>query len=163
MIHPVILSGGSGTRLWPMSRTLYPKPLLSLLGHDSLLQQTVRRVADRQGFASPLLVANEEHRFIIAEQLREIAAIPRALANSMRPRCALACRAPWSASRNGNWLSWRNANSITSAPFRSGMRCAKRAARASAPHHPCSWKTRKERSNPLWKPPSNWQFTTNTV
>ncbi len=71
MIYPVILSGGSGTRLWPMSRTLYPKQLLSLLGRDSLLQQTVRRVADRQGFASPLLVANEEHRFIIAEQLRE--------------------------------------------------------------------------------------------
>ena len=79
MIHPVILSGGSGTRLWPMSRTLYPKQLLCLLGHDSLLQQTVRRVGDRQGFASPLLVANEEHRFIIAEQLREIAAVPRAL------------------------------------------------------------------------------------
>jgi mannose-1-phosphate guanylyltransferase/mannose-6-phosphate isomerase len=79
MIHPVILSGGSGTRLWPMSRTLYPKQLLSLLGHDSLLQQTVRRVADHQGFGSPLLVANEEHRFIIAEQLREIAAVPRAL------------------------------------------------------------------------------------
>jgi mannose-1-phosphate guanylyltransferase/mannose-6-phosphate isomerase len=79
MIHPVILSGGTGTRLWPMSRTLYPKQLLNLLGHDSLLQQTVRRVADRQGFASPLVVANEEHRFIIAEQLREIAATPRAL------------------------------------------------------------------------------------
>ena len=79
MIHPVILSGGSGTRLWPMSRTLYPKQLLSLLGRDSLLQHTVRRVADRQGFAPPLLVANEEHRFIIAEQLREIAATPRAL------------------------------------------------------------------------------------
>ena len=46
MIHPVILSGGSGTRLWPMSRTLYPKQLLSLLGRDSLLQQTVRRVAE---------------------------------------------------------------------------------------------------------------------
>ena len=72
MIYPVILSGGSGTRLWPMSRTLYPKQLLSLLGRDSLLQQTVRRVADRQRFAPPLLVANEEHRFIIAEQLREI-------------------------------------------------------------------------------------------
>src|SRR5271163_2073529 len=79
MIHPVILSGGSGTRLWPMSRTLYPKQLLSLLGHDSLLQQTVRRVGDRQGFAPPLIVANEEHRFIIAEQLREIGAVPDAL------------------------------------------------------------------------------------
>jgi len=79
MIHPVILSGGSGTRLWPMSRTLYPKQLLGLLGRDSLLQQTVRRVAGRQGFAPPLLVANEEHRFIIAEQLREISVMPRAL------------------------------------------------------------------------------------
>jgi mannose-1-phosphate guanylyltransferase / mannose-6-phosphate isomerase len=79
MIHPVILSGGSGTRLWPMSRTLYPKQLLTLLGHDSLLQQTVRRVAGDKRFAPPLLVANEEHRFIIAEQLREIAVVPRAL------------------------------------------------------------------------------------
>jgi mannose-1-phosphate guanylyltransferase / mannose-6-phosphate isomerase len=79
MIHPVILSGGSGTRLWPMSRTLYPKQLLRLLGSDSLLQQTVRRVGDRDRFARPLLVANEEHRFIIAEQLREIGAAPGAL------------------------------------------------------------------------------------
>ena len=79
MIHPVILSGGSGTRLWPMSRTLYPKQLLTLLGRDSLLQQTVRRVAEDERFAPPLVVANEEHRFIIAEQLREIAVAPRAL------------------------------------------------------------------------------------
>jgi mannose-1-phosphate guanylyltransferase/mannose-6-phosphate isomerase len=79
MIHPVILSGGSGTRLWPMSRTLYPKQLLRLLGRHSLLQQTVRRVADGERFAAPVLVANEEHRFIIAEQLREIGVIPRAL------------------------------------------------------------------------------------
>jgi mannose-1-phosphate guanylyltransferase/mannose-6-phosphate isomerase len=79
MIYPVVLSGGSGTRLWPMSRTLYPKQLLTSLGRDSLLQQTVRRVADDRRFAAPLLVANEEHRFIIAEQLREIAVVPYAL------------------------------------------------------------------------------------
>ena len=79
MIHPVVLSGGSGTRLWPMSRTLYPKQLLTLLGRDSLLQQTVRRVVDDVRFAAPVLVANEEHRFIIAEQLREIAVVPRGL------------------------------------------------------------------------------------
>jgi mannose-1-phosphate guanylyltransferase/mannose-6-phosphate isomerase len=79
MIYPVILSGGSGTRLWPMSRTLYPKQLLTLLGGDTLLQQTVSRVVGRAGFAPPLLVANEEHRFIIAEQLREISITPRAL------------------------------------------------------------------------------------
>jgi mannose-1-phosphate guanylyltransferase/mannose-6-phosphate isomerase len=79
MIHPVILSGGSGTRLWPMSRALYPKQLLSLLGRESLLQQTVRRVADPQRFAAPFIVANEEHRFIIAEQLREIQVAPGAM------------------------------------------------------------------------------------
>jgi mannose-1-phosphate guanylyltransferase / mannose-6-phosphate isomerase len=79
VIHPVILSGGSGTRLWPMSRTLYPKQLLALFGGDSLLQQTVRRVAEDERYAAPVLVANEEHRFIIAEQLREIGVVPQAL------------------------------------------------------------------------------------
>ncbi len=79
MIHPVILSGGSGTRLWPMSRALYPKQLLALTGERSLLQETARRVAGDAGFAPPLIVANEEHRFIIAEQLREIGIVPDAL------------------------------------------------------------------------------------
>src|SRR5579863_8460190 len=71
-IHPVILSGGSGTRLWPMSRTLYPKQILQLVGDHSLLQQAALRVDGLPDFAAPLIVANEEHRFIIAEQLREI-------------------------------------------------------------------------------------------
>jgi mannose-1-phosphate guanylyltransferase/mannose-1-phosphate guanylyltransferase/mannose-6-phosphate isomerase len=62
-----------------MSRTLYPKQLLTLLGHESLLQQTVRRVSDRQRFAAPLIVANEEHRFVIAEQLRGAGVPPRAM------------------------------------------------------------------------------------
>src|ERR1700732_1250119 len=79
MIYPVILSGGSGTRLWPMSRSLYPKQLLALFGEASLLQQTAQRIVERPGFASPLIVAHEEHRFIIAEQLREIGAAPAAL------------------------------------------------------------------------------------
>ena len=79
MIHPVILSGGSGTRLWPMSRTLYPKQLLSLVGGDSLLQETALRVADATRFGPPLVIANEEHRFIIAEQLRAAGIAARAL------------------------------------------------------------------------------------
>jgi mannose-1-phosphate guanylyltransferase/mannose-6-phosphate isomerase len=79
MIYPVILSGGSGTRLWPMSRALYPKQLLALTEGGSLLQQTVRRVADPARFAAPLVVANEEHRFVIAEQLREVGVEPQAL------------------------------------------------------------------------------------
>jgi mannose-1-phosphate guanylyltransferase/mannose-6-phosphate isomerase len=78
-IHPVILSGGSGTRLWPMSRTLYPKQILPLFGDHSLLQQAVLRVDGLSGFAAPLVVANEEHRFIIAEQLREVGLVRHAL------------------------------------------------------------------------------------
>jgi mannose-1-phosphate guanylyltransferase / mannose-6-phosphate isomerase len=79
MIYPVILSGGSGTRLWPMSRSLYPKQLLALTGERSPLQGTARRVADTSAFAAPVIIANEEHRFIIAEQLREIGVAAEAL------------------------------------------------------------------------------------
>ena len=72
LLQPVVLSGGSGTRLWPLSREKYPKQLLSLMGDDSLLQATVRRVQGVQGaeLAQPMVVCNEEYRFVIAEQLR---------------------------------------------------------------------------------------------
>ena len=73
-IHPVILSGGVGSRLWPLSRALYPKQLLPLVSETSLLQQTVLRVADPTRYASPLIICNDKHRFIVAEQLREIRA-----------------------------------------------------------------------------------------
>lgn len=69
---PVVLSGGSGTRLWPLSREKYPKQLLPLIGDDSLLQATVRRVEGLAGvkLGAPMVVCNEEYRFVIAEQLR---------------------------------------------------------------------------------------------
>lgn len=72
LIQPVILSGGSGTRLWPLSREKYPKQLLPLVGEDSLLQATVRRVEGISGLdlAPPMVVCGEEYRFVIAEQLR---------------------------------------------------------------------------------------------
>ena len=69
-IHPVILSGGSGTRLWPLSRALYPKQLMPLISERSLLQEAALRVADAARFAPPIIVANDEHRFIVAEHLR---------------------------------------------------------------------------------------------
>jgi mannose-1-phosphate guanylyltransferase/mannose-6-phosphate isomerase len=67
---PVILSGGSGTRLWPVSRESFPKQLWPLVSEKSLLQETVLRAAG-PAFAAPVIVCNEEHRFLIAEQLRE--------------------------------------------------------------------------------------------
>jgi mannose-1-phosphate guanylyltransferase / mannose-6-phosphate isomerase len=72
LIQPVVLSGGSGTRLWPLSREKYPKQLLPLLGEDSLLQATLRRAQGIAGLdlAPALVVCNEEYRFVIAEQLR---------------------------------------------------------------------------------------------
>jgi mannose-1-phosphate guanylyltransferase/mannose-6-phosphate isomerase len=71
LITPVVLSGGSGTRLWPMSRTLYPKQLLPLASSESLLIDTVRRALAPALFGPPILVCNQEHRFIVAEQLRQ--------------------------------------------------------------------------------------------
>src|SRR5580693_2693378 len=74
-IVPVILAGGSGTRLWPVSRENYPKQLIDVVGSDSLLQATARRMS---GFpagwtvdVSPIVVCGEEHRFVIAEQLQK--------------------------------------------------------------------------------------------
>ena len=71
-VYPVILSGGAGTRLWPLSRSLYPKQLLPLTGERSLLQETTLRVESEDLFHLPMIVTNDEHRFIVAEQLREI-------------------------------------------------------------------------------------------
>jgi mannose-1-phosphate guanylyltransferase/mannose-6-phosphate isomerase len=72
-VQPVLLSGGSGTRLWPLSREAYPKQFLPLVGDDTMLQATWRRVAALSA-AAPIVVANEDHRFLVAEQLRVIGA-----------------------------------------------------------------------------------------
>jgi len=72
-LQPVLLSGGSGTRLWPLSREAYPKQFLPLAGTETMLQATWSRVADVAG-AAPIVVANEDHRFLVAEQLRQVGA-----------------------------------------------------------------------------------------
>ena len=72
MIIPVILSGGAGTRLWPLSRELYPKQLLPLVGEHTMLQDTLLRLKGLDGMADPIIVCNDEHRFLVAEQLRAI-------------------------------------------------------------------------------------------
>ena len=71
-VIPVLLCGGSGTRLWPLSRSQYPKQFLRLLGEHSLLQATLLRLKDFPGLGRPVLITNEAHRFLVAEQVREI-------------------------------------------------------------------------------------------
>jgi mannose-1-phosphate guanylyltransferase / mannose-6-phosphate isomerase len=97
MLTPVILSGGAGTRLWPLSRELYPKQLLALIGERTMLQQTALRL---EGLAAsaPVVVCNEAHRFLVAEQLRQINVEPRAMVlepfgRNTAPAIALAAHA----------------------------------------------------------------------
>jgi mannose-1-phosphate guanylyltransferase/mannose-6-phosphate isomerase len=78
MLIPVILSGGSGTRLWPLSRELYPKQLLPLVGERTMLQDTAARL-DGLAAEGPIVVCNEHHRFMVAEQLRQLGTDPTAI------------------------------------------------------------------------------------
>ena len=75
-ITPVLLSGGSGTRLWPVSRALYPKQLLPMIGERTMFQETALRFAGAPGFAPPLIVCNDEHRFAIASQIQAVGITP---------------------------------------------------------------------------------------
>ena len=78
-VFPVILSGGAGTRLWPLSREMYPKQLLALTSRHSMLQDTALRLAGIAGAAAPIVVCNEAHRFTVAEQLRALSVEPSAI------------------------------------------------------------------------------------
>jgi mannose-1-phosphate guanylyltransferase/mannose-6-phosphate isomerase len=97
-VQPVILAGGYGTRLWPMSRQLLPKQFLPLVSGQTMLQETVARLRDLSGARAPLVVVSEEHRFLAAEQLRESGAkgarlLLEPIGRGTAPAAALACRA----------------------------------------------------------------------
>jgi len=79
MLIPVILSGGAGTRLWPLSREGYPKQFLPLVGERTMIQETALRSAGLTGVTGPIVVCNEAHRFLVAEQLRALGIVPRAI------------------------------------------------------------------------------------
>ena len=84
MIYPVILSGGVGSRLWPISRSLYPKQLLPLVSELPMMLETALRVRGGEDFAAPIIVSNDEHRFIIAQQMRDAGIAP--LAHILEPQ-----------------------------------------------------------------------------
>ena len=103
MLTPIILSGGAGTRLWPLSRELYPKQLLALTGERTLIQQTALRL-EGVSAAAPVVVCNEAHRFLVAEQLRQIGIEPAAMVlepvgRNTAPAIALAAQAALGAAR----------------------------------------------------------------
>jgi mannose-1-phosphate guanylyltransferase/mannose-6-phosphate isomerase len=95
---PVILSGGAGTRLWPLSRELLPKQLLALTGERTMIQETVARLAGFPGATGPVIVCNEAHRFLVAEQMREMGVVPASIllepiGRNTAPAIALAAHA----------------------------------------------------------------------
>ena len=102
-IYPVVLSGGAGTRLWPLSRAFFPKQFHSLASKQTLFQETIARNRTDTGFAPPIIVCNEEHRFMIDEQLRQIAVDPACILLEPAPRNtapAIAIAALWLASQD---------------------------------------------------------------
>lgn len=107
MLIPVILSGGSGTRLWPLSRESYPKQLLPLVGKGTMLQETLARVAGVEGLGAPVVVCNENHRFLVAEQILEAGIKSRAIVlepvgRNTAPAVAVAAMAAVSDLPKGN-------------------------------------------------------------
>ncbi len=138
MLVPVILSGGSGTRLWPLSRELYPKQLLPLFGPRTMLQETVR-LLDGLEAVPPTVVANEAHRFLVAEQLREIGCTPRAIVlepvgRNTAPAIALAAHAALAADEGDSLLLVLPADHLIRdvTAFHRAVELAAAAARAGA-------------------------------
>lgn len=82
-LYPVVMAGGSGSRLWPLSRVLYPKQFLCLKGDLTMLQTTICRLNGVE-CESPVVICNEQHRFIVAEQLRQLNNLPRTLFSNLQ-------------------------------------------------------------------------------
>jgi mannose-1-phosphate guanylyltransferase/mannose-6-phosphate isomerase len=106
MLTPIILSGGAGTRLWPLSRELHPKQLLALTSSRTMLQETAARLAGMTSVAGPVVVCNESHRFLVAEQMRQLGTKPAAIVlepvgRNTAPAIALAAHAALASAGEG--------------------------------------------------------------
>ena len=109
MLVPVILSGGAGTRLWPLSRELYPKQFLPLVGERTMIQETALRTAGLPDLSRPIVVCNEAHRFLVGEQLRLVGVEPRSIllepmGRNTAPAVAVAAHAALSGPEAGDPL-----------------------------------------------------------
>jgi len=119
MIYPVVMVGGTGSRLWPMSRELYPKQFLNLVTDQTLLQETLERL-NGLGTAAPVLICNEAHRFLAAEQLRQIGLlndniILEPVGRNTAPAIALAAQTALKADKDALLLVLAADHSITDA------------------------------------------------
>ena len=97
LIIPVLLSGGTGTRLWPLSREAYPKQFLPMHGEHTLLQQAALRTASQARFGRTMVIVNHDHRFIVAEQLRALDLAATIVVEPSWPQhraCGCSCGAP---------------------------------------------------------------------
>ncbi len=135
LIHPVILSGGAGTRLWPLSRKAYPKQFLSLTSKRSMIQETALRTANVDGYADPIFVCNTDHRFMIEEQLDQVglkaqAIIVEPIARNTGP--AVATAAMWLAARDPDALMLVQPSDHTIVGIDAFRRAVAEGARAAA-------------------------------
>lgn len=133
-IYPVILSGGAGTRLWPLSRPDMPKQFLRLLGSATMMQETVARTGDRAGFASPLVVSGVRHVELVARQIREAGSEPSAIFLEPEGRNtagAIALAAYWLAERDPEALMLVMPSDHAIADVESFHRAIARACRAA--------------------------------
>ena len=85
-IYPIILSGGSGTRLWPESRLSFPKQFLKINSNYTLIQETLLRIKNKNIFHQPILICNDEHRFLISEQIKDLNIKPKMIVLEPIPR-----------------------------------------------------------------------------
>ncbi|GGY76373.1 mannose-1-phosphate guanylyltransferase/mannose-6-phosphate isomerase [Marinobacter zhanjiangensis] len=135
MIYPVVMAGGNGTRLWPMSRELYPKQFLDLVGEQTLVQETLLRLRGLE-VAAPVLICNEAHRFLAAEQLRQIDLLDHNIilepaGRNTAPAIALAAQAALASNKDAMLLILAADHAIANdASFREAVASAKPLAEA---------------------------------
>ena len=136
MIHPILLCGGSGTRLWPLSRKSYPKQFAKLMGEESLFQASARRLSGA-GFAAPMILTGDPFRFIVTEQLAAIEQAPQAIliepeGRNTAPALLAAALAPEDPEANVELgrQAWAVVGSVCVG--QAGCRCGARISRAPA-------------------------------
>ncbi len=153
---PVIMCGGAGTRLWPVSRESMPKQFVSLIGQDTTFQQVLARISDPQLFARPIIITNADFRFVVAEQLRERNVEADIVLEPMRRDSgpAVAVAAVLATQRDATrWCSCSRPITSSASPTSSGRLPERSASCSRRPHRNIRNKTHLS-GDKLWLHPS---------